>query len=744
MIIQRIAVLCALVAPALAAPALSAHGQEAVRDTVPPVPARGALSALLASASRKNALPPNLIGYSARVESEISVLARREEGMEGVVLVEQVASTLTWNRAGFYDQHIVGYRAQQTNATLSMLSLFETGWLNPTLYGNRLRVRTRRSNSPASRRRGSTRSDGADTLPAVHPLSADRERYYRYSGGDTVVTLRTAERVISIARVRVQPRGDVQGKIVLFDGEMDLDASTGVLVRLRGYYVRSNVGRNPLVAAISETVAFVEYENAERVGEFWLPARQRIELQATLPFLGEARAVIRIVSRFADMRVNETSLDAATLAAADSLRARSRRTLTYATGDSLDRFSTWNAAFGGLSQDMHADDFNDIGPDRWRTTGTPRFDFGTLRASDAFHYNRVEGVFTGVGGKLSFRDVAPGVVARVTAGWAWGESTVRGRASVARTRQGLTLEARAGRSLDNTNDFRVPFDSGNTPTALFGSVDPYDYVDRNSATLAAARSIRNRALLVRAEVGVADDRFRVATQERSPFGGTAFRDNRGIDAGGYVRTAALLEWHPDFSAEFAEPGVGARVAYERGDGTLNWQRAELRVTARRPIGPFLAIARGDVGEVFGARIPPQQLFELGRFQNLPGFADKEFAGSRAAVLRAQLQYTSAFFRRPIRFRQYVLPALAPGLSVGVQSGWAEAPTQAARQSIDRLGVLEPAVRASRPPVSRPTDGIRASVTAGLRFFSGGVFVGATRAVDQAAPWRTLIALGQQW
>ena len=37
-----------------------------------------------------------------------------------------------------------------------------------------------------------------------------------------------------------------------------------------------------------------------------------------------------------------------------------------------------------------------------------------------------------------------------------------------------------------------------------------------------------------------------------------------------------------------------------------------------------------------------------------------------------------------------------------------------------------------------------SVTAGLRFFSGGVFVGFTRPVDQAVGWKFLFTLGQQW
>ncbi len=701
-----------------------------------------ALRELLADASKRNVLPPSLISFRSHVETEISVVLRREEGTEAVGAVEQVASTLKWNRTGFYDQRIVGYRAQQTGANVSLLSVFQTGWLNPVLYGNRLRVRTNASRRTPPRRGG---PDGADTLPAVHPLAVDRERYYRYSGGDTIVTVRAGDRVIPIAHVRVQPRTDVTGSVVLFDGEMDLDASRGTLVRLRGYFVRANAPRRGMMASLSDAVAFVEYENGERNGEYWLPAKQRIELQATFPGLGDGRAVVRIVSRFSQMQVNDTVLDAPTLAAADSLRARVRRRLSFAGTDSLGRYGAWQADVGALSLGMHSDDFNDIGPDRWRSTGAPRLDYTVPRASDAFHFNRVEGVYTGTGIKWSLRDLAPGVVVRANAGWAWNEGTARGRLSVERKRGNTALEVRAGRSLDNTNDFRVPLDSGNTMGALFASQDPYDYVDRRSATIAAVRTTGARRLLTRVEFGVADDRYRPASYRRSPFGGEAYRENRRLDQGRYVRTAALIEWHPDFSAEFAKPGVGARLAYERGDGTLQWQRAEVRATARQPFGPFVALARADVGAVFGSRIPPQQLFELGKFQNLPGYEDKEFAGSRAAVLRASLQYTSPYFRQPIRAGRFFLPALAPGLSVGVQSGWADAVTNAARTSIERLGAPIDSTRLAQwAPVARPTDGIRASITAGLRLFSGGVFVGATRKVDQAAPWKALITFGQQW
>ena len=691
-------------------------------------------------------LPADLIAYKSRVETEISMLLRREEGTEAVGAVEQVASTMRWTRSGVYDQHVIGYRAQQSGPNVSMLSVFQTGWLNPTLYGNRLRIRTRNSRSSA---RSSVRGDGADTLPAVHPLAVDRERYYTYSGGDTIVTIRLNDRSIPIAHVRVTPRPGITSPVVLFDGELDLDASRGTLVRMRGTFLRAGGKPRRFGGALVEAVAFIEYEQGERMGTYWLPAKQRIELQATLPVIGDGRAVIRIVSRFSDMMVNDTVLSAETLAAADSLRVLSLRVpslrkLTFATPDSVNRYRLWDASVGALSDGMHSDDFLDIAPDRWRPYGVPRFDWVAPRAADIFHFNRVEGAYTGFGAKWSLRDLAPGVVVRANAGWAWNEQTARGRLSVEKKRGATVFEARGGRSLDNTNDFRVPFDSGNSMGALFASQDPYDYVDRRSATLGVLTTTSKRGLLLRAELGVADDRYRPATYVRSPFGGRAYRPNRGVDEGSYLRSAALVEWHPDVSAEFVKPGVSARLSYERGDGTLAFQRLEARVVGRLPFGPFVAISRGDVGAVLGARPPAQQLFELGEQQNLPGYLDKEFAGTRAAVLRGSLQYTSPFLRQPIRVRRFFLPAVAPGLSVGVQSGWTAAPTAAARAAIDRLAVLDSRSLALWAPVSSPSDGIRASVTAGLRFFSGGAFVGATRPVDQAARWKLLITFGQQW
>jgi hypothetical protein len=46
------------------------------------------------------------------------------------------------------------------------------------------------------------------------------------------------------------------------------------------------------------------------------------------------------------------------------------------------------------------------------------------------------------------------------------------------------------------------------------------------------------------------------------------------------------------------------------------------------------------------------------------------------------------------------------------------------------------------PVSRPSGQVRASVSAGVRFFGGSVFIGAARPLDRGAQWRGQLVFGQ--
>jgi len=113
--------------------------------------------------------------------------------------------------------------------------------------------------------------------------------------------------------------------------------------------------------------------------------------------------------------------------------------------------------------------------------------------------------------------------------------------------------------------------------------------------------------------------------------------------------------------------------------------------------------------VVGDSIPPQQLFELGENQNLPGYGYKEFAGNQAAVIRGLVMYPLPLWRAPLRLGRFVLPSVGPTLSFGAQGGWAAATNDAARSAVLRLGTVGDSVLGtpgsiSGAPVSRPTDG----------------------------------------
>ena len=804
--------------PAVVAPALggdsAASGATAGPGAAPY--ASPALRALVAAAARGNRLSPGLESYRAAVESEIAIATRREDATEAVFSVEQVASTLRWTRAGYYDQHVVGDRARQTGFNLSVLALGRTGWASPVLYGNRLRLR-RAADARGSRRGavlggGAARARAADTMPVVHPLADDRDAYYRYAGGDTVVTIAAGDRRVPIVRVLVEPRPGLPAGTGLFRGELDLDVTRHVLVRMRGRYLVAPAAPPSAPARLVRALrprafAYVELVNAERAdargGRYWLPAYQRVEVQLATPALGDARVVARLVSRFRDVAVNDTVLPAADLAVnADSILRRERRRLTRAPADSLGRYAGWRTPLGDATGGAHADDFADVGPAALAPAGPPRGEFFVPRASDFFHFNRVDGPYLGAGARTRFRDLAPGLTLTATAGWAGGARTARGRVELAQRfgagaraadapgaapGAGWTLALRAGRSLDLTNDFRTPLDSGSSFGALLGA-DLYDYVDRRSAGLALWRaagaaggafgggSPAARALVLRVEAGVAEDRGDSVNVRRSPVGRVRYRPNRGVDAGRYLRSAVTVQWHPDAAAEFARPGLGARLYAERGDpfgapfalGTPAarplgaYTRAEARLTGRRELWAgggggalgrttaFLA-ARADAGLVAGGGAdgpPPQQLFELGSAQGLFGYGYKAFAGDRAAAARTLLAVTGPYLRAPVRVWRFAFPAPAPGLAAGAQVGRVEASGAAARASVLRLGFRDDTLGAAGRllPASRPSDGWRAGVTGGMTFFGGGVFVGAVRPVDgrrdRPQGWRAFVAFGQ--
>lgn len=714
------------------------------------------------AAERNRTAPAALRAYRAHVESEIAVMSHRADGRETAVSIEQSLGEVRWARDGSFEQHLTAYRSRQSGPTLSSLAFLRHAWAIPMLYGDRLALFFGTDSSTPALRDGTVPVDSQPGILAVHPFGALRDDVYRFGGGDTIAVMRTPQRTIPLVRILVEPRA-VQPRwpVVVFRGEIDIDATRGEIVRMRGAFQtlgrRGAVKQHVLVVPV-ETVAFVELESREVDGQFWLPSYQRIEAQVAVAGSGETRTAFRVVSHFAEVHVTATE-DNGEVAllqdsgaqpdfgppprlGSDSLAVRPHR-LTLAPADSLDLGTAWRLPLGEATETVHADDFLDLAPDEWRVTGRPRAGLVMRRAADVLRFNRVSGVTTGLAGEVRMRDALPGTVLHADAQWAWNEGTLRGGVGARRERGTWLLQSRVGRSLDVTNDFAAPRDSGGgLLEAVFG-VDDYDYVDRSAATLSLTHAVGDDdALAITLGAGLGNDRGEVTRVSRGLVGLDGnYRPNRFVDEGGYGKASLVLDWHPAVNLDVMRQGLGVRLAWTGAAGGLRWQRIEARLNARAQLGRLGFALRADAGALLGGDPPTQQLFELGVREGLLGYEYKAFAGDRAALVRALATWQLPFWHSPLRlFGAPWLPAAAPALAISLQSGATAVSSAGAAAAVERLGVAGTGTTAT--PFSIPSDGFRSSLEVGLRFFGGGIGIGMARPLEPGTTWRGAVTLGR--
>jgi hypothetical protein len=692
------------------------------------------LDSLVAQASRINAeIPDQLRAYRARIETEMSLALIDTAAQERTGQIEQIESDVRWRREDRYDQRVVGYRSQAVGPMFSMMSIFG-GWTTPTLYGNQLQLGV----TPAMSARIAEERIARDTSSlTIHPLSTVRENYYTFEGGDTAVVLYSRGRRIPVIRVHVTPGANAKGDAILFFGDMYLDADRKQLVRMRGRLVELKKGRQTLSAGSHipgvSGASFVELENVEVDGKYWLPAYQRTELQARISLFGDFRAIVRIVSRFRDYRVNDSSW----IAGAEAPPGADHY-LSFATSSALTRFNDWRRPLGAASTDAQYGDFDDVAPASWSTVGSSTIRFQPRAFGDVLRFNRIEGLFTGIAAEHDFRDAAPGLSIRGSVGWAWSEKAARGAVTVQHLRGRTLAGFKVERTLASTNDFQLPLSGGATVPALLGSIDDFDYLDRRSVTAFVSRKVGvQRRSSLRFDLGPASDRAVVQHASRGLYvQGDGFQPNRGIRPGKYLRSVATLELNPQVTGMFIDRGVGATLQYERADGDLRWQRAELRIAARRELGPFQLYSRGNAGAILSDPVP-QEMFEIGRSEGLNAYGYKEFAGNRAATADAVIGYTFPFLRAPMRLPdELIAPGIAPGIAGGIHAAWTEISSDAAERALLELGTR------NGISLSRPTDGIRASAEILITFFSGAVGVGVARPIDRLGAWKITGRIGQ--
>lgn len=700
-----------------------------------------ALRALVEGAARSNAaVPPTLAAYAAHLETEMSLTVVDTLGRERTGQVEQMGGTATWNADSGFLARVQGYRMETVGLPISFVSTVYD-WAVPMLYGQRLLLGLN-FNASESGSGSRTRARG-QPLRAIHPFATDRERYYRYSGGDTIGFVQTATRRVPLVRVMVHPDLSIDANYATFDGEIDLDGERLEIVRMRGRFVLSQRmsrlgGFTGVLQRTTNTVvaAFIEFENAEHLGKYWLPTMQRVEIQTTSSLTVGLTLAVRSISHFTDFNIEEGA------GVADRTISARRRT-EFAPGDSMERFSDWRREIGSASGAVSVKDFEDIAPPAAsRREGPPSLQLFPSRIDRAVHFNRIEGLYTGGEATLAFRGLAPGLVAKAWAGWAWAEETLRGGASLSRSWSKSSTALVGERRLVPTEDFLRDFEGASSIGSFLASFEEADWLDRKSIAVSHTRilgSVDNA--IVTGKLGYGHDADVAASLTHGPIARSVlYRPNRHARTGSYALGTFGYEFHPNVSGELLQPGFGATFNIQGGAGDLRWLRAEGSASSRRVVGPITFASRFDAGVVLSDDPPPQTLFELGGINGrLSGYEYKEFAGDRAAVARTMAIYNFPILRRPYRIGRFIVPGISPGINASVDAGWTELSTPAARASVLEMG---DGIEANA--LSRPTGGIRSTVSLDLTLLANTIQVGFARPIDQKAPWRFRFLLGQQF
>lgn len=661
-------------------------------------------------------VPEELRDYRADFRTAVYLSLRPDSAQAGEVpvTVDEFAGELHWARAGGLEQEVRGHRVRMLAPTpYSVGTLLEQPWIVPHLYGQTIELfqLSAAPSAPAAGGRAVRR-----VSRAVHPFSVRGLELYRYDARDTV-RVTTSEGVVRLATIDVRPRetpGRGGPQVVVGSFQVDLDRAA--IARARFGFAEPE-GRFRL----SRTGVFFEMENGLVQGRYWLPYRQRQEIQISSPLLGGAAAV-RVASTLSGYDLNTGWLpeEPGRWALVRSLRG----------GDAA--FRDWGSVVGEGIGDYDIADFQDLARE---TTGAARREEGVRvsllpeRGEHFFRYNRVEGPFLGaaLGAEGARPDGARWEV-YATGGWAFSEETARGEASARwidestgpfGQRQGWSASTAAYRRLRDTQVFRPAFrwDLGYSLNAAFGGYDILDYYDATGAE--AFAGIRRGPWSGR--LGGRWERHDSVTRNTDSylFGrARRFPEVAPADPGTHAGPEAELRYGVGGGAFALGNSLVASLRGEAGLADWRFGRVTGFLAARRSLGPYLTLAlRGDAGHVAG-EAPPQMLLRFGEAEGLRGYDPNEFGGTTAAIGRGRLLlFLPPYTQQPLaRAGFFIVPPLRPALVLSGTSAWAEVADRS-RDELLRVG-------------SRPTEGARRTVGIGVSVFEDALALEYTRTLEE--------------
>lgn len=634
-------------------------------------------------------VPPELADFRAdmRATVHLSLASDTAQGGELPVTVDEIAGEVRWGRGGHVLQTVQGHRVRLLAPTpYTIGSMLEAPWIVPHLYGSNITAFTL-APSPAGTAR---------TLRAVHPFSYPGIAVYRYRAGNRV-RVTTREGITTLLPIAVRPSPEAlaapdTAADRLVAGTFWVDVDRAAVARARFGFIERG-GR----LLVTETGAFFELESALVEGRYWLPYRQRRELQISSPLLG-GTAAIRVVTHLSGFELNTGWAP----------EAAGTRLVWALQGGAFDRVPAPEAG------DTDIADFRDLVPlvrppartDGYRTV--LRYD----RGDHLFRYNRVEGAFVGVGVRVEPRDPdRRDAHLYAHAGWAFAEGVPRGELSLryhpwSATGAGPRWGGVAGvyRRLRDMTSFRPPL-QWELGYALSGALGGYDVRDYYDAAGAEAYGIR-RAGPWTVRVGARAERHEpvVRNTERYLFGTAPdFPEVAPADAGTHAAAEGTLRYARGAGALGVTGGVVAQASAEQGFGDFGTTRATAMLSTRFPSRYVTLIGRGDGGIVTGAA-PTQFLFRFGGVEGLRGYERNEFGGTEALLGRGRaLLHLPPYGNEPLfRAGLFLFPPLRPALVVSGDAGWTRV-NDRSREALARLG-------------ARESEGWRTSYGVGLSIF----------------------------
>jgi hypothetical protein len=264
-----------------------------------------------------------------------------------------------------------------------------------------------------------------------------------------------------------------------------------------------------------------------------------------------------------------------------------------------------------------------------------------------FRYNRVEGLFLGIGSEKKFYwDGSKSLSGYGSFGY--GFASHRWRLQLGLDRQFATsdetlyeLGGEAHSLTDTKDEWIMPLSENNLAALLFRE-DFRDYYQREGFSVHTSRYTRSGDVSTMIDVRFLNDRYASLNTgaQWAVFGGSTFRSNPAVSAGTMksvlvsagISTVEKYRYHTEGWNLYVRGEYGGN---ELG-GDFDFTQAMFDIRRFQPIGDDDQInLRIRAGGLSGATIA-QKDFQIGGANTLPAYGFKEFSGNR--MLLANLEY----------------------------------------------------------------------------------------------------------